>query len=212
MGIKKIPQSIFFEKCGCVVQEKLLYMLVPKSLRGQLLLGLGSFYLPTLRLKGLSRIAKYPKSDALWDWKKGKIDALWDIFCPCNTIMHQIYDILLFPINLIYAGMTPFYYASIPTRGIWFKTNQPEHKSDDWVGDTVTSVCVTMGNIWLFSSKFHQHLSLYCGAVKLKLQTGPGYWFLWESCEIWFPKFTDNFGIVSSKMHLRAVTILIPLE
>ena len=33
--------------------------------------------------------------------------------------------------------------------------------------------------------------------------------FLWESCEIWFPKFTDNFGIVSSKMHLKAVLILL---
>ena len=52
MGIKKIPQSIFLEKSGCVVEERLLYMLVPKSLRGQLLPGLGSFFLTTLRLKG----------------------------------------------------------------------------------------------------------------------------------------------------------------
>ena len=62
------------------------------------------------------------------------------------------------------------------------------------------------------SDKFDQHLSLYCGAVKPKLQTGPGYLFLWESCETWFQKFTDNFGIVSSKMYLKAVAILILLK
>ena len=39
--------------------------------------------------------------------------------------------------------MTPSYYASTPTRGNWFQTNQPGHKSDDHAGDTVTSVCVT---------------------------------------------------------------------
>ena len=53
MGIKKIPQSIFLKKSGCVVEEKLLYILVPKLLRGQLLLGWGSFFLPTLRLRGI---------------------------------------------------------------------------------------------------------------------------------------------------------------
>ena len=35
-----------------------------------------------------------------------------------------------------------------------------------------------MRKIWYFSSKFDQHLSLYCRAE----ETGPGYWFLWESC------------------------------
>ena len=39
--------------------------------------------------------------------------------------------------------MTSFYYASTPTRGNWFQTNQPEHELDDRAGDTVTSVCVT---------------------------------------------------------------------
>ena len=48
--------------------------------------------------------------------------------------------------------------------------------------------------IWHGSGKFDQYLSLCCNEFKLKLQTGPGYWFMWESCEIWFPKFTDNFG------------------
>ena len=36
--------------------------------------------------------------------------------------------------------MMSFYYASKPTRGNWFQTNQPEHESDDRSGDTVTSV------------------------------------------------------------------------
>ena len=35
-----------------------------------------------------------------------------------------------------------------------------------------------MVNIWHFSGKFDQHLSLYCGSVKAKFKTGPGYWFL----------------------------------
>ena len=34
-----------------------------------------------------------------------------------------------------------------------------------------------MRKIWHFSDKFDQHLSLYWGAVKQKLQTRPGYWF-----------------------------------
>ena len=41
--------------------------------------------------------------------KKGKIDALWDTFCPFfNSTMHQICDILLFLINLI-ATMYSFF-------------------------------------------------------------------------------------------------------
>ena len=40
--------------------------------------------------------------------------------------------------------MTSFYYASTPTRGNWFQTNQLEHESDDRAGDTVTFVCVTI--------------------------------------------------------------------
>ena len=55
--------------------------------------------------------------------------------------------------------------------------------------------------IWHFSGKFDQHLSLYCGSVKPKFKTGPGYRFLWESCELQFPKFTDNFGTVSSNIN-----------
>ena len=36
-----------------------------------------------------------------------------------------------------------FYYASIPTLGNLFETNQLEHGWDDRACDTVTSVCVT---------------------------------------------------------------------
>ena len=41
--------------------------------------------------------------------------------------------------------MTSFYYASSPTHGNWFQTNQPEQELDDCAGDTVTSVCVGGG-------------------------------------------------------------------
>ena len=68
-----------------------------------------------------------------------------------------------------------------------------------------------MTKMWHFSSKFDQHLSLYYYVVKLKSRRGPEYW-LCESCEIWFPKFTDNFDIISPKIHLKTVTILIPLK
>ena len=59
-----------------------------------------------------------------------------------------------------------------------------------------------MVKIWQFSGKFDQQLSLYCGSVKPKFQTGPGYWSLWESCELRFPKFTDNFGTASSNLRI----------
>ena len=46
-----------------------------------------------------------------------------------------------------------------------------------WIGwSRITSVCYE----W---AKFDQHLSLYCGSVKPKLQMGRGYWFLLESYE-----------------------------
>ena len=63
-------------------------------------------------------------------------------------------------------------------------------------------LCVLpMRKKWHFRGKFDQHLLPYCGAVNLKLQTRPGYWFLWKSCETSaISKITDNFGIVSSKI------------
>ena len=52
-----------------------------------------------------------------------------------------------------------------------------------------------MSKIWHFSDKFYQHLSLYCGSVRIKLQVGPGYWFMRElALCIMFPKFTDNLA------------------
>ena len=35
--------------------------------------------------------------------------------------------------------MTSFDYAVTPTCGNWFHTNQPEHESDDRLGNTLTS-------------------------------------------------------------------------
>ena len=59
----------------------------------------------------------------------------------------------------------------------------------------VNLLCVLqMVKIWHFSGKFDQHLSLYCGCVKQKFKTVLGYWFLWESCELRFQKFTDKFS------------------
>ena len=49
---------------------------------------------------------------------------------------------------------------------------------------------------------------LYCGSVNPKFKTGSRYWFLWKSCELRFPEFTDNFGKVSTNLHLKAVQSL----
>ena len=83
--------------------------------------------------------------------------------------------------------------------------------SDDHTDNTVSSVCVTNGKD-TFRGKFDQDVSLYCGSVKSKFQAGLGDRLMWESCELWFPKFTDNFDTVSSKIYLKAVTIFIPLK
>ena len=103
--------------------------------------------------------------------------------------------------------MTSFYYASKPLRGNWFHTNQPEHESDDRAGDTVTSVCVTNEkDIALQQHSWSTFVTeLWCSKTNiLNREIG--------SCEIRFLKFTDNFGLVSSKMHMKTVTILIPTE
>ena len=103
--------------------------------------------------------------------------------------------------------MTSFYYASIPTHGNWFQTNQPEHEWDDHAGDPVTSVCVTnekdMALQWQIWSTF---------VTVLWCRKKQNYRCDWDigSCEMWFPRFTDNFGKVSSKMHLKAVAVSIP--
>ena len=63
-----------------------------------------------------------------------------------------------------------------------------------------------------FSGKFDQHLSLCCGSVKLKFNTGPGYWFLWESCELRFTKFTDNFWHSFFKYTFKSSSHFYPIE
>ena len=75
--------------------------------------------------------------------------------------------------------MTSFDYIIIPTCGNWFQTN-PLHSINwmiiDSAGNTVSSVCVTNGkDDRHFSSKFDQHLSLYCGSSQAEFQTGLGY-------------------------------------
>ena len=93
-------------------------------------------------------------------------------------------------------------------RGNWFQTNQPDHESDDHA----ILLCVLPKRTWHFSSKIWSTFVTVLWCSKTEITDGPGYWFLWDSCEIWFPKFTDNFGIVSSKIHLKAVTIFNPIE
>ena len=80
--------------------------------------------------------------------------------------------------------MTSFDHVMIPTRGNWFQTNPRGHKSNDRAGNTASPVCVCvlpMVKILHFSGKFDQHLSLYCGSVKPKFKTGPGYGIFCES-------------------------------
>ena len=60
----------------------------------------------------------------------------------------------------------------------------------------VIHMCVLpVKKIWHFNSKFDQHLSLYCGSLKPKLQMGIGYWFLWDIIS----KFTENVGNILQK-------------
>ena len=105
----------------------------------------------------------------------------------------------------LYAGtvLMSFYYAFIPTCGNWFKKNQPKHKLDDCAGDTVTLVLLyvlPVRKIWHFSGKFDQHLSLYCGAVKLKVTDWTRILVLVRDLLDMISKIQiDNFIIVSSK-------------
>ena len=83
------------------------------------------------------------------------------------------------PYSLLIAGtvITSFYYAIIPASGNWLQTNQPDHESND----RALLLCVLpmkKKRYDISGAKSDQHLSLYCGSVKPKLQTGPGYWFL----------------------------------
>ena len=70
--------------------------------------------------------------------------------------------------------MTSFDYASIPTRGNWFQTNQPEHELDDRPGDTVTFVCVTNQKDLALQQQICSTLVtvLWCSKTKITDRTG----------------------------------------
>ena len=84
----------------------------------------------------------------------------------------------------------------------WHESSKQTHYESD---NCAHQLCVLMVKIQQFSCKYDQHLSLYCASVKPKFKTGSGYWFLWESYELPFPEFTDNFGTASSNLCLKAV-------
>ena len=127
------------------------------------------------------------------------------------AFMHHTMDLLLY---ILVQWWCQFYYASTPIRGNWFQTNQPEQEigwSHIWYSNFY--VCYQWERYGTSTAKLDQHLSLYCGAVKTKITERTGILYgLWESCEIWFPKFTDNFGIVSSKMYLKSSYSFRPIE
>ena len=56
-------------------------------------------------------------------------------------------------------------------------------------------MCVTSEKDMALQQQIDQHLSLYCGSLKPKLQMGIGYWFLWDIIS----KFTENVGNILQK-------------
>ena len=88
--------------------------------------------------------------------------------------------------------------------------HQPEHESDDREGDTVTSLCVC--NQWERYGTSAQNLSLNCGAVKLELQTEPGYWFLESLVRYDFQNLPTILAYFFSKIILKTVAILMSLQ
>ena len=85
--------------------------------------------------------------------------------------------------------MTSFNHVMIPTWGKWFKQTLTMNRTIM----LIFHLCFTNGKDIPLQQEFDR-LSLYCGSVKLKFKRGSRYWFLWESCELQFPKFTDKFG------------------
>ena len=67
-----------------------------------------------------------------------------------------------------------------PTHGNKFQTNQPEHESDDRAGYRVTSVCVANDKNMTLQRQIWSAFVPVLWCSKTKLQTGLGYWFLWE--------------------------------
>ena len=97
-------------------------------------------------------------------------------------------------------GMTSIGHVLIGTHhnGSWFQTNPLDHELDDLTSYTVSPVCVTNGKNGRdrYGTSGANLINIcHCSAVPLKpkFKTRPRYWFLWESCELRFPKFTNNF-------------------
>ena len=114
---------------------------------------------------------------------------------------------------LQYAGtvMTSFYILSYMYMYMHMVTGSKQtNQSMNGIITHYFCACYQWERCGISAAKFDKHLSLYCVSIKLKSQTGLAYSFLWESCEVWFPKFTDNFGIVSLKIHFKAVAIFVP--
>ena len=109
-------------------------------------------------------------------------------------------------ISWLYAGtvMMSCYQASRQHRAGQLVPNKPTWAWIRWScrwSNSLELCYQCKRKIWHCSGKFDQHLSLYCDAVKPKLQTGTGYWFLFESWDI------------ISNMHLKACScILIPFK
>ena len=110
--------------------------------------------------------------------RKCKIGIIWNVGKSSTLVQWWRYLIIL----------------SIPTHGNWFQTNRIplEHGSDDCPDNTVYSV-LPMGKIRHFSGKFDQDLSLYCGSIKPKFQTGLGDWFLWVMISKIYWQFWHSF-------------------
>ena len=90
----------------------------------------------------------------------------------------------------------------IPIPGNWFQTNQPDNESDD---RTLFLYVLPMTKMWCFSGKIWSTFVtvLWFSKTQNNRQDRDI-----GSCEMWFPKFTDNFGIVSSKIHSKPVQFL----
>ena len=85
---------------------------------------------------------------------------------------------------------------------------QTNQSMNQMIAQVIHMCVLPVKKIWHFSSKFDQHLSLYCGSLKPKLQMGIGYWFfVGYNFQIYW-KFWHH----SSKIHLKAVVIFVPLK
>ena len=102
--------------------------------------------------------------------------------------------------------MTSFHNAILHARVVTVskQTNQTMNR----MFEHYFSVCYRWQRYVISEAKFDQHLPLYCGSVKPKWPRRPAYWFLWESFEMWFLKFTDSLGIVLQKYTWEQLQLL----